>query len=165
MSSRRLHQATISFSRSKQKGSQKESAPSSSEELRLQCPICLENVPAVFFNHVQIPKSIIEEHVEQCLELNKKSVNASPIKKIPESIVSQSPVKISLTQIESQTEQSPSVQQSPKVSRKIHNERQPLAERVRPTEFKDIFVFLIGIFFILREILTCLVQMLSFALS
>ena len=89
---------------------------------------------------VQIPKSIIEEHIEQCLELNKKSVNASPIKTIPESILTQSPLKPTLTQIESQTEPSASVRQSPKSSRKVYNERQPLAERVRPTEFKDIYV-------------------------
>lgn len=94
-----------------------------------------------YLSHVQIPKSIIEEHIEHCLEQNKRSVNASPIKKIPESLVSQSPTKTSFTQIESQTEQPPSTQQSPKATRKIHNERQPLAERVRPTEFKDLYVF------------------------
>lgn len=90
---------------------------------------------------MQIPKSIIEEHIEQCLELNKKSVNASPIKKIPESILSQSPLKPTFTQIESQAEPPASVRQSPKVSRKVYNERQPLAERVRPTEFKDLYVY------------------------
>ena len=56
-------------------------------------------------------------------------------------MVSPSPSKTDATPTKSQTGVSTSGQ-SPGAKRRVHNERQPLAERMRPTDFDDLFVAL-----------------------
>ena len=157
MSTRRLQQSTISFTRNKGNSPAKESSQKGTEDTQLQCPVCGKFVYIMYVNEYQINKSIIEEHIEQCLSKSQDNnyIEETPLKRphldehiqqsTPSPIKTTLPSSISSIVSEKSSGQSISPDKTTKSStstplRKIRNERRPLADRLRPTNFKDLVV-------------------------
>ena len=156
MSAKRPSSSIDSFSRKKSQRGRRDSSQSDDSSLFLQCPVCGANVRIVYGDEGQILKSLIEQHVEDCLAAQQSEIHIAPVSQAsnesaipshsaPSQVAALSEGTVSTAKKEGgEGEREGGEKEKEKMEEKSFVvDQRPLAERMRPRTFDELCVSIV----------------------